>query len=263
MLGGERSPALPALADVRGKPRFWSPRAVRGRFVFGYTTAPGEGAVSLEVVPMSTPANPCKPVVDEMHAAFLAFLPWIRLHGQVYFRHVKCLVTREDCIAEMVAIAWKWHVRLAQRGRDASRFVGALASYAARSVNSGRRLARMERPNDVLSGRAQREHGFAVVRLPAFSTLTANPLEEALHDNTQTEVPDQVAFRIDFPTWRLTRTERDRRVVDDLMMGEGTLDVSRKYGISPARVSQLRRDFHEDWLRFTADSRVDDTPILV
>jgi hypothetical protein len=211
---------------------------------------------------MSAPAPPYAPVVDALQAAFLAFLPRIRLHGQIYFRHVRCLVQREDYIAEMVAIAWKWHVRLTSRGKDARQFVGALADYAARSVNSGRRLAGMERPQDVLSGRAQREHGFGVEKLLDFSTLSDNPLTEALIDNTQTPVPDQVAFRNDFPAWRLTRTARDRRLVDDLMMGERTLDVSRKYGISPARVSQLRRDFQGDWLRFTADPAEADTPIL-
>ena len=85
----------------------------------------------------------------------------------------------------------------------------------------------------------------------------------ALHDNTQTPVPDQVAFRSDFHAWRLTRTERDRRVVDDLMLGKRTLDVSRKYGMSPARVSQPRRAFHHDWSRFTADPAEADTPNLV
>ena len=47
------------------------------------------------------------------------------------------------------------------------------------------------------------------------------------------------------------------------MLGERTLDVSRKYGISPARISQLRRDFHADWLRFTADPSDADLPFLV
>ena len=121
----------------------------------------------------------------------------------------------------------------------------------------------MEQPQDVLSGRAQREHGFVVERLPDVSTLSTNPLTEALLDNTHTPVPDQVAFRNDFPAWRLTRTERDRRVVDDLMRGERTLDVSRKYGMSPARVSQLRHKFHQDWSRFTADPAEADTPNLV
>jgi hypothetical protein len=34
------------------------------------------------------------------------------------------------------------------------------------------------------------------------------------------------------------------------MLGERTGDVSRKYGLSASRVSQLRRNFHDDWQRF-------------
>jgi hypothetical protein len=66
-------------------------------------------------------------------------------------------------------------------------------------------------------------------------------------------VADQVAFRIDFPVWRRTRCERDRRVIDALMAGGRTKDVSQKFGLSPGRVSQLRRDFLEDWRRFTGE----------
>ena len=63
----------------------------------------------------------------------------------------------------------------------------------------------------------------------------------------------QVSFRLDFPAWLLTRTDRDRRVVEDLMLGERTLDVARKFGLSPARISQLRREFKQDWQLFCAD----------
>ena len=34
------------------------------------------------------------------------------------------------------------------------------------------------------------------------------------------------------------------------MCGERTLDVANKYGCTPGRVSQLRRDFQADWERF-------------
>jgi hypothetical protein len=80
--------------------------------------------------------------------------------------------------------------------------------------------------------------------------LRGNDLEGALHDNTLTPVPDQVIFRLDFPRWRRTRNERDRRLLHDLMVGERTSAVSQKYGLSPSRVSQLRREFHADWDRF-------------
>jgi hypothetical protein len=37
------------------------------------------------------------------------------------------------------------------------------------------------------------------------------------------------------------------------MLGERTLDVAGKYGLSPGRVSQLRRQFHDDWRRYLSD----------
>jgi hypothetical protein len=89
--------------------------------------------------------------------------------------------------------------------------------------------------------------------LPEVSTLSDNPLAEALHDNTQTPPDEQCAFRIDFPAWRATHAERDRRLLDDLMVGERTLDVAGKYGLSPGRVSQLRRELHDDWEFFCAE----------
>ena len=38
-----------------------------------------------------------------------------------------------------------------------------------------------------------------------------------------------------------------------MMAGQRTLDLSRKYGISPGRVSQVRREFHDDWQRFCGE----------
>jgi hypothetical protein len=185
------------------------------------------------------------------HAAFCArILPAVERHGRVYFRHVKCPVRREDAIAEMVALSWKWFVRLAERGKDATRFPTTLATFAARAVRCGRRVCGQEPAKDVLSPLAQTRHNFVVEKLPDYSTLSANPFTEALADNTQTPPDEQAAFRIDFPAWRLTRTERDRRIVDDLMMGERTLAVAARYGLCSARVSQLRREFHDDWHLF-------------
>jgi hypothetical protein len=179
-------------------------------------------------------------------------LPKVLSHGRVYFRHLRSAELKEEYVAEMIALTWKWHLRLAERGKDATRFPTALATFAARAVRCGRRLAGMDRAKDVLSPSAQRRHGFLVSALPEVSTLSDNPLSEALHDNTRTPPDEQCAFRIDFPAWRATHAERDRRVLDDLMLGERTLDVAGKYGLSPGRVSQLRRQFHDDWEFFCA-----------
>jgi hypothetical protein len=194
------------------------------------------------------------------HDAFLSILPRIERHGQFAFRGVRCPQQRADCIAEMVALCWLWFLRLAGRGQDPLGFPVVLAGYAARQVRCGRRLCGQEKGKDALSGLAQRRHGFHVRSLPhpaaSYDRLGAvggqrkhDALEELLHGNGQTPVPDQVAFRLDFPAWRRTHARRTRRLLDGMMLGERTGDLARRFSLSPARISQLRRELRNDWRR--------------
>ena len=80
----------------------------------------------------------------------------------------------------MVALSWKWFLRLAQRGKDPTQFPSAIASYAARAVRSGRGVCGQENGKDVLSPLAQRRHRFTVGKLPDHETLSDNPLCDAL-----------------------------------------------------------------------------------
>jgi hypothetical protein len=210
-------------------------------------------------------SSPTPPAPDPLHARFLALLPGIEVHAGIYFRDIKCPDRKEDCVQQAVALAWVWFHRLAARGRDPGQFASALATFAARAARCGRRVAGQESANDVLSERARRRHGFTVSSLPCsvrnshenlYGDVTRqreqDVFEERLRENAVTPIPDQVQFKIDFRAWRRTRSERDRRLLDDLMVGERTLDVSRRYRLTPGRVSQLRREFHAGWTRFCA-----------
>jgi len=190
---------------------------------------------------------------DALHARFLALLPRIESHVRIYFRHLKCHDRKEDCVREAIAISWKWFVSLAKRGKDAAEFVSTLAGFAARAVRSGRRLCGQERTVDVLSPQAQQQRNFAVGKLPESATLSDNPLMEALHDNMVSPVPDQVCFRLDFPRWLATLSKRNRRLAEEMALGHHTKELALKYGVCPARISQLRREFHADWLCFCGE----------
>jgi hypothetical protein len=193
------------------------------------------------------------PLLAPLHDVFLSLVPKIEIYGRIFFRHLRCVHQRQEAIAEMIGLTRKWFLRLSERGQDASQFPSALARFAACAVQGGRRLCGIDPAQDVLSGRAQQRQHFGIGSLGNGSSLSGHLLEEALHDNSQTPVPDQVAFRLDFPAWLTTRSERDRRLAQDLMRGERTLDVSRKYGTSAARISRLRREFYEDWNQFCSD----------
>jgi hypothetical protein len=122
--------------------------------------------------------------LDDLRARFQAVLPRIERHARIYFRHVGCADRKADYIAETVAVAWQWFVRLAERGKDASTFVSALATLAARAVRGGHRICGSEKAQDVLSPAAQNRHGFTVGPLPEYRTLASSPAEEALAWNT-------------------------------------------------------------------------------
>ena len=107
-----------------------------------------------------------------------------------------------------------------------------------------------EKAKDVLSPRAQQRRGFCVGPLPEGHGVEDSVFAEALLDNTTTPIPEQVQFRLDFPRWRSSRNARDQRLIDDLMLGERSSCMARKYGLSRPRVSELRRQMFEDWNRF-------------
>jgi hypothetical protein len=190
----------------------------------------------------------------------------MELHARVYFRGLRCPAHQAEAVAETLALCWQYFVRLVERGKDPLAFPTVLAAYAARHVKCGRRLCGLEHGKDVMSSLAQRRHGFAVEQLPA-STATSfeeryttgvgqrrqDAYEERLRDNTVTPVVEQVCFRLDFPAWLRTLTARERRLVRAMAQGERTLDLGRRFGLSAARVSQLRRELHNDWRHFLGE----------
>ncbi len=185
---------------------------------------------------------------------FLSILPRIETHACIVFRHVKCPHRQADFVQETVSLAWKWFVRLANKGKDACQFPSALATYAARAVKCGRRLCGNEKAKDALSPLAQQRHSFTVASLPLHSTLNTNPFSEALADNTRSPVPEQVHFRIDFPAWLAQLGDRNRRIAQDMAMGHRTLELADMHKVTQGRISQLRREFHIDWLLFTGET---------
>jgi hypothetical protein len=194
---------------------------------------------------------------DRRQQLFLAIvLPRLQSHAAVCLRDVRCPDERAELQAELFALGWAWFTRLLRHGKKPETFPTAIATFAGRAVRSGRRLCGQLPATDVLSPLAQRRHGFSVGPLPAVSTLLGNVLEDALRDNTQTPPDEQAAFRVDFPAWVERRPKRDRRLIRDMMRGERTGELADKFGLTAGRVSQLRREFHDDWSAFCGEGPV-------
>jgi hypothetical protein len=203
------------------------------------------------------------PGPEALHAHFLQILPRIEAHAQIRFTFLRCPGRRDDAVAEVVALAWKWFLRLVEQGKQVDEFVSVLADFAVRHVRCGRRLCGQERAKDVMSSRAQRSKSFSVEPLNGstrrcLEDLLGDPhgqglidaFEERLKDNTVSPVPVQAAFRIDYPAWLSQLGARNRAIAEDMALELGTFELADKHKISAGRISQLRRELHADWRRF-------------
>jgi hypothetical protein len=172
-------------------------------------------------------------------------MPRVLTHARIQFRDIRNPQERDDLLQEVLIYCLIWTRLLVRRKKDPRKFPSMLAQYGVLAVKNGRRACGMNR-KDVLSSHAQADHGFHVIRFP---TMTEE-VREALTDNTVTPPDEQAAFRIDFPAWLSTLTERNRRLVLGLMVRQHTKVLIRRFGVTPGRISQLRREFYHEWRRF-------------
>jgi len=100
-----------------------------------------------------------------------------------------------------------------------------------------------------MSDLGRRRHGRGVQSLDAESaedTHDSGWLHEAVADR-QTPVPEQVAIRVDVGHWLASLQSRDKQMIEALAAGEMAVKVAKRFGISPARLSQLRKEWAESW----------------
>lgn len=122
-----------------------------------------------------------------------------------------------------------------------------IVDFAARRVAVGRHLSYSERglyfnPRKVQKVGVQSLHylPFRVLEGDAFFREGDNPA-------------DRVAFRIDFADFLRSLSLRELAILVALASGERTLDVAKRFGLTPGRISQYRVLFRDRWERFIGD----------
>jgi len=203
------------------------------------------------VIARQKPVRRQAPVPD-WHHQFLAMLPVIRKYADHAFQY-RDSEAREDAVHEIIANAVVAFARLVQLGKADLAYPTVLARYGVAQLRGGRRVGNHMRIGEVLSDYAQRKKGFVVERLDSFHKESGQWLE-AIVEDARTPVPDQVAFRIDFPNWLKSQTKRNRRIAEALAVGGTTGEVARRFKLSSGRISQLRQQFHQSWQEFQGDT---------
>lgn len=179
---------------------------------------------------------------------FVALLPVILRYVAPAFRQLGP-EAKAEAIQEAVANCCVAYSRLVERGKESLAFATVLARYAVAQVQTGRRVGGQLNVKDVTSNYAQFRKQFSVSRLDRYDTVEGC-WREAVVEDYRTPVADQASFRVDFPAWLQTLPPRDRKIARALAAGERTTDVARRFGLTLARVSQLRREFEKSWLAF-------------
>jgi DNA-binding NarL/FixJ family response regulator len=78
---------------------------------------------------------------------------------------------------------------------------------------------------------------------------------------TKRATPAEVAAcRIDFAEWLRRLTARLRKIALALASGETTKGAAEQFGLSPARISQLREWLKKSWEEFQGDAQISAQP---
>jgi hypothetical protein len=173
----------------------------------------------------------------------LSEIEW-RLHQT--FRNCDA-ASRQDAVADGVVLCLLSYRRLHKRGRSVT--AASLAWYAAKQVRSGRGTECQLNSKNPLSRYAQRRRGIRVERLHESDPHDRDWIDAVVQDR-QSSVLDQVAARLDIAAWLATLSRRTRLIATEWALGGLTAETARKYGVSAGRISQLRRELAESWCEY-------------
>ncbi len=158
------------------------------------------------------------------------------------FRHLDP-AAQDEAVGEGILHALCAFSRLHDRGRTHVATPASLVFYSVRAVRRGRPAAGKMNGHDALSRYAQVGHDISVDR------STGEWIDLLIADK-RASVPDLVAARMDFHAWFSTLTKRLKTIATELALGCSTSEVADKYGVTPGRISQLRRALETSWLSF-------------
>ena len=180
---------------------------------------------------------------------FLKMLPQIRSQASRAFRRLQHEL-REDLIQEVIANAFCAYVSLVRRGRANAAYATPLANFAIRQAIAGRRVGSSSKNYDVSSPFARSARGILVERLDG----EQGEWRAALIEDRRATPADIAAARIDVAAWFRAMSESHRRIAQALVMGETTSEVARQFGLSAARVSQIRGLLKVSWEMFQGEA---------
>ena len=138
-------------------------------------------------------------------------------------------------------LAWRAFLDDVRGGRDPLGCIGCIVNHTMQMIFAHRYICGQEDRNDLLSKNARDRHGFEQPGYLADST------------NDDTPIPDQVAFSIDFASWRAGLDDQDRDIIDDLAEGYKPHEVQRRRGLNRQTLEARREVYRRIWQRLQGE----------
>jgi hypothetical protein len=179
-------------------------------------------------------------------SSFVAMLPEIQQKLHLAFCRLDP-EAREDAIEEGVVHSLLAYIRLHEQGRAEAATPSSLAWYSSRHVKRGRPAAGRMNGKEPLSRYGQIGNDIEVELQPG------NWIDAIVQDK-RAPIADQVAAKMDVGAWFATLTQRMKQIARDLAFGCTTSEVARKHGVTPGRISQLRRSLEDSWAAFQQEA---------
>lgn len=180
---------------------------------------------------------------------FVAMIPGIQKQLRFAFRHSPAAV-RQERIDDALAQAFVLFAHLVFRKRVRLAHPTALARYAAYRVRSRRSIGSRSNSRDVMSRVTQRRFGFRVVTADPECWADQPGSAELLGESRQATPAELATIRLDFASWLVRLSDRQREIALCLAVGESTGAVAQRFGVSSGRISQIRLELATHWREF-------------
>ncbi len=199
---------------------------------------------------------------EELHDKFMLLMPRLCKIASHFFKEYDA-DKRDDAMQSVLVTAFEIMKQLAEKGRLEDAYANPIAKYAIGRYREGRLGGLPSCSADVFGERC-RWLGRSSIKHFGLATEIADSFEsEATVTDARYPVQRQVQFKMDFmENWYRQQTPKDQEIIRDLARGETTNDVSRKFGLSAARISQLRRKYSDSWYAFINPVVEDETNFI-
>lgn len=188
------------------------------------------------------------------HADFEAMMPVIDTYAKIAFRHLNP-EAREEAVEEVLCNACCAYARLVELNKADLAYPRVLARFGVAQTREGRKVGGRLNIHDVMSPYCRSRKKVVLEQLDTYDP-EEDCWQEVLLEDRRAGPAETAAIRVDFPSWLQVLPSRMQKIATFLAQGETTTAAAEEFGVSRARISQIRRELYRAWSLFQGEELV-------